>query len=338
MIYETKILKPNKEGINEAAKLLKSGEVVAIPTETVYGLAADALNEEAVVKIFKAKGRPQDNPLIVHIADFEKIYNYAQEVPKVALKLAERFWPGPLTMVLPKKDIVPKITSGGLETIGIRLPSNEVARKIIRLSGTALAAPSANLSGSPSPTCAAHVFDDMNGRIPAIVDGGSCDVGVESTVVSFEGNAIRLLRPGFISIEDLKEVSEEVIADDGILHKVDPGKKVLSPGMKYKHYSPKARVIIVEGSLESFISYVSKHNSEKTYSMIFDSDKNLFPFKNLTYGDTSLSQAHEVFDKLREFDKLGAEIVFVRCPQKEGVGLAVYNRLLRAAGFEVITL
>lgn len=338
MIYETKILKPNEEGINEAAQLLKSGEVVAIPTETVYGLAADALNENAVAKIFKAKGRPQDNPLIVHIANFESIYDYAKEVPEAALKLAEKFWPGPLTMVLPKKDIVPKITSGGLETIGIRLPSNETARKIIRLSGTALAAPSANLSGSPSPTCAGHVFDDMNGRIPAIVDGGPCDVGVESTVISFEDDAVRLLRPGFVSFEDLKKVSEKVIADEGIFQKIEDGRKALSPGMKYKHYSPKARVIIVEGNLESFISYVSMHDSEKTYSMIFDSDKNLFPFKNLTYGDTSLRQAHEIFDKLREFDKLGAEIVFVRCPQKEGIGLAVYNRLLRAAGFEVITL
>ena len=338
MNYLTKMLEPNDLGIEEAAGLLKSGEVVGIPTETVYGLAADATNEEAVKKIFIAKGRPQDNPLIVHISDISTLADYVKDVPDIAYQLAEKFWPGPLTMVLPKKEIIPYTTSGGLDTVGIRFPSNKIAQEIIKTCGKPLAAPSANLSGSPSPTTAKHVFDDMNGRVPAIVDGGACEVGVESTVISFEGDTVRLLRPGYISIENLKSVTQNVVADKGILNKIGEADKVLSPGMKYKHYSPKANVIIVESNLEDFISYVSEHKSENTYAMIFNNDKDNFPFKYLTYGNSSAEQAHEIFDKLREFDKLGADTVFARSPSKDGVGLAVYNRLLRAAGFEVVKI
>ena len=338
MNYLTKMLEPNDLGIEEAAGLLKSGEVVGIPTETVYGLAADATNEEAVKKIFIAKGRPQDNPLIVHISDISTLTDYVKDVPDIAYQLAEKFWPGPLTMVLPKKEIIPYTTSGGLDTVGIRFPSNKIAQEIIKTCGKPLAAPSANLSGSPSPTTAKHVFDDMNGRVPAIVDGGACEVGVESTVISFEGDTVRLLRPGYISIENLKSVTQNVVADKGILNKIGEADKVLSPGMKYKHYSPKANVIIVESNLEDFIFYVSEHKSENTYAMIFNNDKDNFPFKYLTYGNSSAEQAHEIFDKLREFDKLGADTVFARSPSKDGVGLAVYNRLLRAAGFEEIKI
>lgn len=338
MNYITKMLTPTNAGISEASKLLIAGEVVGIPTETVYGLAADATNEEAVRKIFIAKGRPQDNPLIVHIADILTLTDYVKDVPNIAFKLAEKFWPGPLTMVLPKKNIIPYTTSGGLDTVGIRFPSNKVAQEIIKSCGKPLAAPSANLSGSPSPTSAKHVFDDMDGRVPAIVDGGSCEVGVESTVISFEGDTVRLLRPGYISLEDLKSVTENVIADKGILNKIGESDKVISPGMKYKHYSPKANVVIIDSSLDNFISYVSEHKSENTYSMIFNNDEATFPFKYLTYGNSSEEQAHEIFDKLREFDKLGADTVFARSPSKDGVGLAVYNRLLRAAGFEVIKI
>ncbi|MEG0614523.1 MAG: L-threonylcarbamoyladenylate synthase [Oscillospiraceae bacterium] len=338
MIYETKILAPTDEGINIAAELLIKGEVVGIPTETVYGLAADATNQDAVKKIFLAKGRPQDNPLICHIADISSLELYVKDVPDIAYKLSEKFWPGPLTMVLPKKDIIPLTTSGGLDTVGMRFPSSKIAQEIIKASGTTLAAPSANLSGSPSPTTAMHVFDDMQGRVPAIVDGGACNVGVESTVVSFENDYIRILRPGYISLEDFLSVTDKVITDNGILNKISDCDKVRSPGMKYKHYSPKANVVIVEGDIDEFTKYVFDHNSNNTYSMIFDSDKSNFPFNFLTYGDTSEQQAHEIFDKLREFDKIGAGNVFVRSPSKNGVGLAVYNRLLRAAGFEVVKL
>lgn len=337
-MLKTKILPPNSEGISEAARLLKSGEVVGIPTETVYGLAADATNPEAVAKIFLAKGRPQDNPLIVHIAALESLETYVKDIPAIAYTLAEHFWPGPLTMVLPKREIIPDITSGGLSTVGIRFPSNKLAREVISACGKPLAAPSANLSGSPSPTTAQHVFDDMNGRILSILDGGACTVGLESTVVSFEGEGIRLLRPGFVSLEDLLAVTQNVVTDDGILNMLPEGARVLSPGMKYKHYSPRANVTLVEGDLSKFTKFVSEQGGDGVISMLFDSDCDGFPFENLTFGDTASAQAFNVFAKLRECDALGAKSVFVRSPDRRGVGLAVYNRLLRAAGFKVVKL
>lgn len=341
MNYDTQMLSSSDEDIDKAAKLLREGGVVGIPTETVYGLAADAQNSSAVSEIFKAKGRPQDNPLIVHIGEFSDIYKYVTEVPENALKLAEAFWPGPLTMVLPKKDIIPMTTSGGLDTVGIRFPVHPVAREIIRRSGCALAAPSANLSGSPSPTTAMHVYKDMNGRIPAIVDGGDCAVGVESTVVSFDSDGkVRLLRPGFVSLEDIKGVvgEENALCAKGVTEKISDGEKVLSPGMKYKHYSPKANVTILCGDMEKFTEYVSEHNGDKVCSMIFDSDAKNFTYAYIAYGDTSEEQAKKLFAVLRSIDDMGIEQVYARCPAQTGVGLAVYNRLLRAAGFEVINL
>ncbi len=341
MQFDTQILSSSDSDIKKAGELLRKGSVVAIPTETVYGLGANALDEEAVRKIFKAKGRPQDNPLIVHIGEFSDIYNYVTDVPENALKLAQRFMPGPLTMVLPKKDIIPNATSGGLDTVGIRLPVNKVARAIINESGCPIAAPSANLSGSPSPTTLEHVVKDMSGRIPAIVDGGHCSVGVESTVVCFDNDGkVRLLRPGFVSFEDICDTvgEDNAVCDIGVTEKISEGEKVLSPGMKYKHYSPKADVVIVEGTAESFRRYVAEHDSDGVYAMIFDSDKTDFSSKYITYGDTSEEQARQLFDVLRRTDELGAVKVYARCPEKSGVGLAVYNRLLRAAGFEVIKL
>lgn len=341
MVYDTKILTSSDDDIKSAAKLLKNGSVVAIPTETVYGLAADALNPDAVAEIFKAKGRPQDNPLIVHIAEFSDIYKYVETVPENALKLAEAFWPGPMTMVLPKKDIIPLVTSGGLDTVGIRFPMHKTARDIIKASGCPLAAPSANLSGSPSPTSAAHVMKDMNGRIPAIVDGGECMVGVESTVISFDGDGkVRLLRPGFVSLEDIKAVvgDENAVCAKGVTEKISDGERVLSPGMKYKHYSPKANVTIIEGSLDKFTEFVKAHCDDNTCAMIFDSDAQDFPCRYITYGDSSEEQARQLFGVLRSLDDMGMTQVYARCPDCGGVGLAVYNRLLRAAGFEVIRL
>lgn len=337
MNYNTKVLASNRENINYAAKLLLDGEIVGIPTETVYGLAAIATNPTAIEKIFIAKGRPQDNPLICHISDISMLEQYTINIPNVAYRLAEKFWPGALTLVLPKRDIIPYITSGGLDTVGIRFPSNIIAREIIAACKIPLAAPSANISGSPSPTTSNHVYDDMKGRIPLIIDGDSSAVGLESTVVSFVGEDIHLLRPGAISKEDLSSVGK-VIMDRGILERIDNSTKVLSPGMKYKHYSPKANVIILNGSLEKFISYIGERDIEDSYSMIFNSDADNFPYKYLTYGDSSEEQAHNIFNVLREFDKMSAAVVYVRSPQREGVGLAVYNRLLRAAGFEVIEL
>ncbi len=330
------MLSNSDDDIKYAAELIKNGEVVGMPTETVYGLAADATNPEAVKKIFEAKGRPSDNPLIVHICDASMMEEIACEIPKLAYKSAERFWPGPLTMVLPKRIIIPKVTSGGLETVGVRLPSDETARKLISYSGKPIAAPSANLSGSPSPTTAAYVYADMNGRIPAIIDGGSCNVGVESTVISFENDAIRLLRPGYVSVEMLSEVTENIIIDKGVLEQLALTAKVSSPGMKYKHYSPKAEIYIIKGNLSDFEKYVSENLKDDDAVMIFDCDELSLDVKTIMYGRNSEQQAKRLFSALRECDEIGADRVFARCPSTEGVGLAVYNRLLRAAAFRVI--
>lgn len=339
-MFDTKILGTDEDSINYAAELLKRGEVVGIPTETVYGLGANAFDETAVRKIFSAKGRPADNPLIVHVSDTEQISELTLKVPPLALECAKRFWPGPLTMIMPKSNRIPTVTSGGLDTVGIRMPSHKTARAIINSCGFPIAAPSANLSGSPSPTTAQHVFDDMNGRIPAIVDGGMCGVGVESTVISFEGeNGIRLLRPGFISAEDLKEITPNVLIDKGVLEKLGENVKVRSPGMKYKHYAPKADVTIIDGTLDDYRRYVKDNSDSDTLCMVFEeSDCKEIDLPFICYGKTDEKQARELFDALRELDKRGAKKVFARCPNKNGVGLAVYNRLLRAAGFQVVKL
>ena len=338
MNYNTEILSPTDENIEKAGKLLKSGEVVGIPTETVYGLAADATNPDAVSKIFVAKGRPQDNPLIVHIADKDDIEKYAHDIPEIAYRIADKFWPGPLTMVLPKKDIIPEVTSGGLDTVGIRFPSNPIAQKIIKSAGAPLAAPSANLSGKPSTTTAKHVYDDMNGRISAIVDGGACSVGVESTVISFSGEDVIILRPGFVSREDLLTIAENVVIDKGVLSEMSEDSVVASPGMKYKHYSPKANVVIIDGEYDDFLTFFEKNYSEGVYAMIFGNETDDFHYPHFSYGETDSEQAVELFNKLRMADEINAKTIYVRCPSKDGVGLAVYNRLIRAAGFEVIKL
>ncbi len=335
-MYDTKLLSSDKIDIDAAALLINQGEVVGMPTETVYGLSADATNIEAVKKIFEAKGRPQDNPLIVHLSSVDMMDRYVCNVPDIAYRIAEKFCPGPITMVLPKRDIIPYVTSGGLDTVGIRIPFHKTARELIKACGKPLAAPSANLSGSPSPTTAQHVMDDMKGRIPAIIDGGSCGVGVESTVISFENGSIRLLRPGYVSVEDLSMFGVPVLCDKGITEAVAADEKVLSPGMKYKHYSPKANVTIVTGELDKFIEYVSAHNGENVYAMIYDKDAAVYPYNFMTYGDTAEEQAAQLFGVLRRADEIGARQVYARCPSQDGVGLAVYNRLLRSAGFEVI--
>lgn len=336
---DTVLLSDRESDLIKAAEFIKSGEIVGIPTETVYGLGADASNEEAVAKVFQAKGRPADNPLIVHLADFSQAVDYTKSIPELAYKLAERFCPGPLTMVLPKNDRIPMITSGGLDTVGIRVPSHPVMHRIIELSGCPIAAPSANTSGYPSPTSASHVMRDMSGKIAAVVDGGSSEFGVESTVISIEGeNTVRILRPGCVTKEMLSEICGEVIIDHAILHELEAGQKAASPGMKYKHYSPRADIIMVEGSLSGFTAYVGENYGDGVYSLIFDTDREGFPYRYMTYGKDSSEQAHLLFQRLRELDDIGAEKVYVRAPSPEGVGLAVYNRLIRAAGFEVIRI
>ena len=335
---DIKYLNNSENDLEIAALLIKSGEIVGVPTETVYGLGADATNADAVKKIFEAKGRPADNPLIVHVSDIEMMKQYTEDIPTVVYRLAEKFWPGPLTMVLSKKTNIPDLVTAGMDTVGIRMPSNESIRTIIKYLGKPIAAPSANKSGYPSPTTAQHVIDDMAGKIAAVVDDGPCAVGLESTVITFEGyDSVRILRPGVITPEQLKTVVDDVIIDKNITsdEMVDV-EGVRSPGMKYKHYSPKAKIILVREGLEMFKKYVSEQEEPDSCSLIFDYDAAGFPYRYMTYGNTPQEQAQQLFAKLREADKQKIKVLYVRAPRKEGIGLAVYNRLIRAAGYEVV--
>ncbi|MBC8570164.1 L-threonylcarbamoyladenylate synthase [Zongyangia hominis] len=328
------------DAVETAAKLLRAGGLVIIPTETVYGLAANALDGVAVRRIYEAKGRPGDNPLIVHVSDMEMIPPLTAQFPPAAQKLARAFWPGPLTIIVKKSGRIPYETSGGLDTVAIRMPSHPVARAIIAAAGLPLAAPSANLSGKPSPTNAARCIEDMMGRVDAIVDSGPCQVGVESTVITLAEGKPRLLRPGGVTVEALRRVLGEVEVDPAVLHQLEAGAKASSPGMKYKHYAPKAHVIILDGTLEQFVSYVETHKRGRTAALCFAGEESALPVRAFPYGkkDDPETQAKELFDRLRELDDAGEETVYARCPGKEGMGLAVYNRLIRAAGFEVVKL
>lgn len=339
----TELVKITSQDSNEkyqkAVELLRNEEVVGMPTETVYGLAGNAFSSLAVSRIFEAKGRPTDNPLIVHISEFSEIYDLVKEVPETAKKLADKFWPGPLTIILPKADKVPYCTTGNLETVAVRCPSHEIARKLIKLSGLPLAAPSANLSGKPSPTKASHVYEDLKGRIPYIIDGGDSEEGVESTVITLAGEKPRLLRPGNVTLKELMSVLGEVDVDDAVLNPLKSNETAASPGMKYKHYSPNAEITLVKGTYNAFCDYVNEFNPDETYAMIFNDDnfgELKVPFIKYGFSDYK-NLAHCLFDSLRELDKKGAKSCFVRYPDEHNDdNLAVLNRLLRAAGFKVI--
>ncbi len=337
---QTKHFNDREEDLREAAALLAEGELVAIPTETVYGLAADARNGRAVSSIFVAKGRPSDNPLIVHIAEQSELDALVADVPSVAEALAEAYWPGPLTMIFNKAEGVPTEVTAGLDTVAVRMPSHPVARRLIQLSGCPLAAPSANRSGSPSPTDAHRVAEDMDGRIAAIVDGGACEVGVESTVISVCGERVRLLRPGAVTVEMLEAVAGVVEIDEAVLNPLREGAVVASPGMKYKHYAPKARVVLVRGDAAAYRDYVNAHAADGVTALCFDGEEEGLTVPHLTYGrrDDAAAQAQNVFEALRLLDERHTTLAYTACPLPEGVGLAVYNRLLRAAGFEVVIL
>lgn len=327
-----------EEQINKAAQIIKDGGLVAMPTETVYGLAADALNGNAVAKIFKAKGRPMDNPLIVHIAALHDIERLAACFPEKARRLASSFWPGPLTIVLPKSGLIPDEVSAGLDTVGIRFPAHPLAQALIKESGTPLAAPSANRSGIPSPTAARHVLQDMDGRIEAVLDGGECRVGVESTVITLAGDRPRLLRPGGVTLEQMEAVIGKIDVDDAVLHRLKDGVKAASPGMKYRHYAPKAHVVLIKAADQKYIDYVNNHADEQTACMCFEEDvAALRAGKAYPLGEKedALCQARVLFSTLRQIDDDGMTLVYARCPETDGVGMAVYNRLIRAAGFEV---
>lgn len=333
---QTNILTPDEKDIQIAGKILAGGGLVAFPTETVYGLGADALNDEAVKNIYAAKGRPSDNPLIVHIAEKDDIKPLVKEVTPKAKALMDAFFPGPLTIILPKSDKIGKTVSGGLDTVAVRMPINKTAHALIKASGCPIAAPSANTSGLPSPTRAKYVIDDMMGKIDAIIDGGDCEYGVESTVITLATEVPTLLRPGAITKEMLESVIGEVYVAPAVLEGMKDNEVAASPGMKYKHYAPKAKVVIVKGDKEKYEKFV---NSRKNaYALCFDGDNIAIP--KVTYGreNDDLSQARELFDALRHLDELGSKKVYAHIPHKDGVGMAVYNRLIRAAAFCVIDL
>lgn len=324
--------------LREVGALLRGGGLAGIPTETVYGLAANALDGAAVAKIFRAKGRPQDNPLIVHLSDFSQLYPLVREVPMQAVALARALWPGPLTIILPKSPAIPNEVSAGLDTVAVRMPSHPLARAILRAAGVPLAAPSANLSGSPSPTTARHVLDDMDGRIEAVVDGGPCAVGVESTVVTLAAKRPRLLRPGGVTPGQLGAILGTVEVDRAVEEQLAAGEKAASPGMKYKHYAPKAHVVIVRGSFERYAEYVNSRAGAGVAALCYEGEEAALRVRALPCGKQNdpASQARRLFDMLRALDSMGVTTAYARCPEKDGVGLAVYNRLLRAAAFTII--
>ena len=322
-----------------AAEIIKNGGLVAIPTETVYGLGANGLDENAVARIFEAKGRPQDNPLILHICGPEQIELFCHHIPQKAYDLAEAFWPGPLTIVLPAKECVPKRTTGGLSTVAVRCPDHDAAREIIRLSGVPIAAPSANISGKPSTTTAAHVLHDHDGRIDAVVDGGPCRVGVESTIVDLTEERPRLLRPGGIGPEELIAVLGDLVVDKAVTDEVSKDEVVKAPGMKYRHYAPQEPVVIVSGSREKAAEYIRRHFVPGDRVLCFEEELPLYEGCDpLSYGqeaDVNTLSAG-LFAALRELDDPKIHQVYARCPVGGGVAYAVQNRLKKAAAFHIV--
>lgn len=329
----------SEEECNTAALIIRNGGLLGIPTETVYGLGADALNEDACRRIYEAKGRPQDNPLIIHIADASWLSRYCRDIPEAAYALARRFWPGPLTMILPKRDIVPMRTTGGLDTVGVRCPDHPVTLELIRRAGVPVAAPSGNLSGRPSPTTAQHMAEDMTGRIDGIVDGGPCGVGVESTIIDLTVSPPRLLRPGGLPLEALEEVLGTVQVDSAVTAEPKQGEKPKAPGMAYRHYAPKAPVTVVCGDSDASAAYIKAHMTDTSGVICFREYVPLFagfPVHDLGPVSDKAEQARHVFDALRTFDETAVTEIWAQCPDGQGLGLAVENRLKKAAGFHVI--
>ena len=338
---KTLLLPADADGIALGAGLIRKGELVGFPTETVYGLGADALNPEAVLNIFAAKGRPADNPLIVHITRWEDMDPLCY--PNAAARsLAEAYWPGPLTMILPKKDAVPMQATAGLDTVAIRMPSHPVARQLINASGCPIAAPSGNRSGRPSPTRADHMMEDMDGRIPLILDGGPCRVGVESTVVSLTGSTAVVLRPGGVTPEMIKSVLGDVQVADSVMRPLQEGEAAPSPGMKHKHYAPKAHMTLYEGTPEAAArrisaEYDSLGSAEKGLILAAEGHLSLYGTRNTaSLGADAEEAAHRLFALLRQADEDGVTRVLSESFPETGVGLAVMNRMARAAGFDIV--
>lgn len=327
-----------EKSIQKAAEILKNGGVVAIPTETVYGLAANACDDNAIKAVFTAKGRPQDNPLIVHIDSMDMFSKVAKNIPEKAFACAKKFWPGPLTMVLSSAGFVSKSVSAGLSTVAVRMPSDKTARDIITAAGLPLAAPSANISGSPSPVTAEHVVSDLSGKIDAVIMGERCSVGVESTVVQIDESGARLLRPGAVTVEMLKEIFPDIIIDKAILSEPEEGKEVASPGMKYKHYAPKTQLYLIEADSRNYCDFVNNKNDGAALCFLQEAEN--IKVQSFVYGGEKDEEAmaYELFEILRKLDEKGIKKAYVHAPSKEGIGLAVYNRLIRACAFRVIKI
>ena len=334
-------------GLLEAAEILKNGGLVAFPTETVYGLGANALNEEAAKKIYAAKGRPSDNPLIAHISCMEELPAIVKEIPEAGRKLAEKYWPGPLTMIFPKKDIVPYGTTGGLDTVAVRMPVDPVANCLIHLAGVPIAAPSANTSGRPSPTKAEHVIEDMDGKIEMIIDGGAVGIGVESTIVDVSGEIPTLLRPGAITIEMLRETLGQVDIDPVILGPVSGDIKPKAPGMTYRHYAPRADMTLVEGDMDKVVAYINEQTKKaeaegkKVGIICTEESQDMYQGGNLeVIGSREHEEtvAHNLFAVLRDFDARKVDCIFSESFSKDQLGQAIMNRLCKAAGYHIVNI
>ena len=327
----------DREQIRLAGEILRRGGLVAFPTETVYGLGGDAFNPESSRKIYAAKGRPSDNPLIVHICRLEDMERVAARVTREARLLAEAFWPGPLTIILPKRPELPPETTGGLDTVAIRFPSNKIAKAMIDAGGGFIAAPSANRSGRPSPTLAQYCREDLDGRVDMIIDGGQVGLGLESTIIDLTDTTPVILRPGFVTWEKLQEVLGNVNAGS-LVPDLNDETAPKAPGMKYRHYAPNARVTLVQGGQTDFMQYMRARTGEGVLALVFDSDASACEAENIpyrAYGDTDEQRAAAFFAALRDADAAGVKHLYVRAPRTDGVGLAVYNRLLRAAGYDI---
>lgn len=329
----------NEEAIKECAEIIACGGLVALPTETVYGLGADATDAEAAKKIYAAKGRPSDNPLIIHVASPEDAEKYAYTCELYG-KLARAFMPGPLTVIMKKRDIIPDSVTGGLDTVAVRCPSHKTARALIRACGTAIAAPSANLSGSPSPTRAEHVLSDLDGIIDAVIDGGECEIGLESTIVKIDGDRLTLLRPGAVTADALRCVCENVDIAPAVTHMLSEGERPLSPGMKYRHYAPSVPLVLLEGERDRIMTFLhNAQNAEKCAILCYHEEFNELRSERLIDigAESDLeAQARRLFAALRQADTLDCDIIYAHLPPMEGMGLALYNRLIRAAAHTVV--
>ena len=328
--------------IKEAAKSIKNGELVLFPTETVYGIGANALNEKAVNKIFEAKGRAGDNPLIVHISDYYMLTDLVQKVGEIEQKLINKFWPGPLTIIFDRKKCIPNNVTASLDTVGIRMPSNEIARRLIEYSKTPIAAPSANISGKPSGTRIEDIIEELEGKVDYILDAGRTDIGVESTVIRVENNKVHILRPGKITVEDIQKIGIEVALEKQIMEECKPNEKVMSPGMKYRHYAPNTKCILVYSKDEKkLVEGINKEIEKHKNVLVLGRTSNLNKYKTdnkLDMGNSLEEISKNIFTLLRKVDTYGADLVIIEGVEKEGLGLAIMNRLIRACEHNYIEI